>query len=125
MMHGPCGLSRLSSPSMKNKKCSKFYLKKFNGTTIVDTDGFPQYRRRSNTQTIVKNGISLDNRHVVSYNKRLSLKFQGYINMEWCNQCSTIKYLFKYIHNGFDRIIASIVQAKGGNSTSGGAIDEI
>ncbi|KAI5442706.1 hypothetical protein KIW84_011659 [Lathyrus oleraceus] len=125
MMHVPCGLARLSSPCMKNKKCSKFYPKKFNETTIVDYDGFPQYRRRSNTHTIVKNGISLDNKHVVSYNKRLLLKYQGHTNMELCNQCSTIKYLFKYIHKGFDRITTSIVQSKGGISTSGGAIDEI
>lgn len=45
--------------------------------------------------------------------------------MEWFNQCSTIEYLFKYIHKGFDKITASIVQSKGGISTSGGAIDEI
>lgn len=35
MMHGPCGLARLSSPCMKNRRCSKFYPKKFNETTIV------------------------------------------------------------------------------------------
>lgn len=85
MMHGPFGLSRLSSPCMKNKKCSKLYLKRFNETTIVDTDGFPQYRRRSNTHTIVKNGVSLNNRHLITYNKRLMSKFQGHINMKWCN----------------------------------------
>lgn len=43
----------------------------------------------------------------------------------WCNQCSSIKYLFKYIHKGYDRINASIVQPKGGSSTSGVACDEI
>lgn len=108
MMHGPCGLS----PCMKNRKYSKFFPKKFNETTIVNQDGFPQYRRRANTHKIFKNGVSLDNIHVVPYNIRLLLKFQAHINMEWCNQYSSIKYLFKYIHKGYDRITASIIQAK-------------
>lgn len=39
MIHGPCGLSRLSSPYIKNRKCSRYFSKKFNETTIVDQDG--------------------------------------------------------------------------------------
>ena len=109
----------------EKQKMFKILSKKINETIIVESDGFPQYRRRSNTHTIVKNEISLDNGHVVSYNKRLLLKYQEHINMDWCNQCSSIKYLFKYIHKCFDIITASIVQSKGGISTSGGAIDEI
>jgi hypothetical protein len=37
--------------------------------TIVDQDGYPIYRRRSKGVTIEKNGITLDNRNVVPYNK--------------------------------------------------------
>ena len=73
----------------------------------VDQDGYPVYKRRSKTFTIDKNGIKLDNRHVVPYNVRPLLKYQDHINMEWCNQNNSIKYLFKYIHKGYDRITAT------------------
>src|SRR4051812_33541218 len=64
MMHGPCGPSRLTSRCMKNRKCTKFFPKPFQEDTVVDADGYPLYRRRSNTHVIQKNGVSLDNRHV-------------------------------------------------------------
>jgi len=86
MIHGPCGLSRLSSTCMKNRKCSKYFPKKFIEQTIFDQDGYPVYKRSAKTHTVVKNGIVLDNRHVVPYNTKLLLKYQGHINMEWCNK---------------------------------------
>jgi len=126
MIHGPCGLARLSSPCMtKNNKCSKFFPKKFIEQTIVDQDGYPVYKRSSNTHTIVKNGIALDNRHVVPYNKKLLLKYQAHINMEWCNQGSSIKYLFKYIHKGYDRITARVVPSQQRTHTVQQPVDEI
>ena len=45
MIHGPCGLSRLSCPCMKDKKCSKFYPKRFVAKTSFDPNGYPVYRR--------------------------------------------------------------------------------
>jgi hypothetical protein len=87
MMHGPCGLARKSSPCMKGtNKCSKYFPKKYVERTVVDQDGYPIYKRSAKTHTIMKNGITLDNRHVVPYNTRLLLKYQAHINMEWCNQ---------------------------------------
>jgi len=75
MIHGPCGLARLSSPCMKNNKCSKYFPKQYTEHTVVDQDGYPVYRRRSKTFTILKNGITLDNRHVVPYNTKLLIKY--------------------------------------------------
>jgi len=125
MIHGPCGLARLSSPCMTKDKCSKFFPKKFIERTIVDKDGYPVYKRSSKTHAIVKNGITLDNRHVVPYNTTLLLKYQAHINMEWCNQSSSIKYLFKYIHKGYDRIAARVVPAEQNARTIQQPVDEI
>ncbi|XP_058727581.1 uncharacterized protein LOC131599128 [Vicia villosa] len=125
MMHGPCGLARPISTCMKNRKCSKFFPKKYNEETIVDHDGYPVYKRSSKSHSIVKNGITLDNRFVVPYNTRLLLKYQAHINMEWCNQSTSIKYLFKYINKGYDRITASVVPSKSSSSVDPDTVDEI
>jgi hypothetical protein len=123
MMHGPCGVPGKTTPCTRKGPCAKFFPKKWKEETIVDSEGFPIYRRRRNRYTIVKEGITLDNRYVVPYNAKLLLKYQAHINMEWCNQRSSIKYLFKYIHKGYDRISATVVQNRGGQQVSD--IDEI
>jgi len=76
MIHGPCGLANKSLSCMKNGKCSQFYPKIFQNTTTIFEDGFPHYRRKDNSITIVKNHISLKKCSVVSYNFKLLLKFQ-------------------------------------------------
>ncbi|KAI5438706.1 hypothetical protein KIW84_024434 [Lathyrus oleraceus] len=85
MVHGPIGSKNLNSPCMKDMKCSNFYPKKFQYSTIVDQDGYPLFRRRDNGHTIEKNIIILYNGHVVPHNPSLLLKYEAHINMEWCN----------------------------------------
>ncbi|XP_058767228.1 uncharacterized protein LOC131640871 [Vicia villosa] len=119
MVHGPCGLENQNSPCMKDGRCTKFYPKKFQSTTIVDQEGYPDYRRRNNRHTIQKNDIIFHSGHVVPHNPSLLLKYEAHINMEWCNQNTSIKYLFKYIKKGSDRISA-IIQGQDKNN-----VDEI
>lgn len=50
--------------------------------------------------------------HVVPHNLALIMKYEAHVNMEWCNQNTSIKYLFKYMNKGSDRISAVIVLNK-------------
>ena len=120
MVHGPCGTLNLGSPCMEKGKCSRFYPKMFQPHTILDADGFPVYRRRNNGHTIEKNGVIIDNRYIVPYNPRLLRKYQAHINIEWCNQSTSIKYLFKYINKGYDRVTVVLIHEDNDQTENGG-----
>ncbi|KAL3618734.1 hypothetical protein CASFOL_037396 [Castilleja foliolosa] len=104
MIHGPCGLARPNSPCMRDNKCSKSFPKKFECNSRFDKDGYVQYRRRDTPYRATKNGIALDNRYVVPYNEALCRHFNAHINVEHCGWNMMIKYLFKYISKGADRV---------------------
>ncbi|XP_075103803.1 uncharacterized protein LOC107767153 [Nicotiana tabacum] len=111
MMHGPCGSARKSSPCMQSGRCTMHFPRRFVESTTIDEEGYPVYRRRDNGRTIKKDGIDLDSRYVVPHNQFLLFKYGAHINVEWCNQSRSIKYLFKYINKGNDRVTAVFSQS--------------
>ncbi|KAI9106718.1 hypothetical protein K1719_022246 [Acacia pycnantha] len=92
--------------------------------TVVDENGYPTYRRRNDKRMVTRKGVELDNRYVVPYNARLLKLFDGHLNVEKTNQSRAIKYLFKYISKGHDRVIAGIYNANDNPSTQQ-TVDEI
>ncbi|GJZ93037.1 hypothetical protein Tco_0665102 [Tanacetum coccineum] len=103
MLHGPCGKDAKSAPCNIEEKCSKHFPKAFYAETIIDAHSYPIYRRRDNKASVVKGKFKYNNRYVIPHNRCLLLKYQAYINVEWCNQSKAIKYLFKYLNKGLDR----------------------
>ena len=92
--------------------------KKYNEKTYFDQDGHIHYRRRRTPAYVPKGELKLDNTYVVPYNKLLCLMFHAHINVEYCGWSMRIKYLFKYISKGTDRIAARIVKPIGDPSPS-------
>ncbi|GJQ94135.1 ATP-dependent DNA helicase PIF1-like protein [Tanacetum coccineum] len=108
MMHGPCGPENPSCPCTVDFKCTKKFPKQFNESTFIDESGYAIYRRRNDGNSIKKNGSDLHNGYVVPYNPGLLRRYQSHINVEWCNQIGSIKYLFKYINKGPDRVTVAV-----------------
>lgn len=102
MIHGPCGELNPSSVCMVNGVCSKHFPKEFIETTRNSRNGYPLYRRRDNNSTAEIRGKTIDNRYVVPYNSFLLMKYRCHLNVEACTTVKSIKYIFKYVHKGFD-----------------------
>jgi hypothetical protein len=108
MMHGSCGPAFPNVPCMQNGRCSKSYPRPFRNETSLDENGYPLYCRRDNGLKVLVKGVELDNRWVVSYNPYICKKFNGHINTEASISIYGVKYLFKYIYKGHDRVTVVI-----------------
>ena len=129
LMHGPCGAAFPASPCMIDGACSKRYPRRFSNVTTNDNDGYPSYRRRDNGRTVdVRRGggaaVALDNRWVVPYNPFLTKKYNAHINVEICSSITSIKYLYKYVYKGCDRVMYQARAAVNDNEPAAG-VDEI
>ncbi|XP_072073467.1 uncharacterized protein [Arachis hypogaea] len=124
MIHGPCGRAFSKSSCMKDGYCTKYYPKTFSKTTVIDDSGYPSYRRRDTGVVTEKKGVHMDNRNVVPYNAYLLMFYQAHVNVEYCNKSNAIKYLFKYVNKGPDRVAVGVTkEASSGEDAQ--VIDEI
>ncbi|KAG5535834.1 hypothetical protein RHGRI_023563 [Rhododendron griersonianum] len=112
MMHGPCGELDLTRACMENGKCKNNYPRSYCSETSIDADGYPIYRRRSTGEVVQIRGQMLDNRWVVPYNPYWLAMFDCHINIEVCSTVKAVKYLYKYIYKGHDKIIYRLVTSK-------------
>ncbi|GJS49151.1 DNA helicase [Tanacetum coccineum] len=118
MMHGPCGVANPSASCTEKGICNKHFPKMYNDKTFFDTNGHTHYRRRQTQVHVMKGESRLDNCNVVPYNRVLCLAFRAHINVEYCGWSMLIKYLFKYISKGPDRILGKIEKSVEDASTS-------
>ncbi|GJU87513.1 DNA helicase [Tanacetum coccineum] len=118
MMHGPCGVANPSASCTEKGICNKHFPKMYNDKTFFDTNGRTHYRRRQTQVHVMKGESRLDNCNVVPYNRVLCLAFRAHINVEYCGWSMLIKYLFKYISKGPDRILGKIEKSVEDASTS-------
>ncbi|XP_042988839.1 uncharacterized protein LOC122316384 [Carya illinoinensis] len=121
MMHGPCGILNPANICMdKDGICKNRYPKEFTANTTVETDCFPSYKRSNNGVIARIRGKDLDNRWVVPYNPYLVSKYNCHINVEICCTVKAVKYLYKYIYKGHDRVAFNIISKENNQQ-----IDEI
>ena len=92
----------------KNGMCRSHYPKTYIHETSYGENSYPKYRRRNNNKNVKVRGHYLDNRWVVPYNPYLLAKFDCHINVEVCSTIKPVKYLYKYVYKGHDRISFSV-----------------
>ncbi|XP_074282556.1 uncharacterized protein LOC141607096 [Silene latifolia] len=124
MMHGPCGAAFPKCACMKvkdnQKICEKNYPKNFRDFTTNGKDSYPLYKRRDTGEKVVVRKGKLDNRSVVPYNPYLLAMFDCHLNVEVCSTINAVKYLYKYVYKGHDRILFKVV-----DGTASMLVDEI
>ncbi|KAB2602049.1 hypothetical protein D8674_003054 [Pyrus ussuriensis x Pyrus communis] len=103
MIHGPCGIHNPLSPCMKNGSCKR---------------KFPNHLHQSprgNRLPVSLNrqgNIMVDNSWVIPYNPWLLLRYDCHINVEICASIKSVKYLYKYVYKGPDRVTVEFQDAR-------------
>ncbi|XP_073156641.1 uncharacterized protein [Henckelia pumila] len=108
MMHGPCGYLNKTNSCMINGQCKSHYPWNFCERTVQGEDGYPIYRRRNDGQTADVRRAKLTNQWVVPYNPYLLMRYDCHINVEVCSGLTVVKYLYKYIYKGHDKVAVHI-----------------
>ena len=93
----------------RNGICKNSCPKEFCEATIQTIDAYLKYRRRDNDIKIKVRNAWLDKRWTVPYNQYLLAKIDCQINVEICSTVKAIKYIYKYIFKGYDRISFQVI----------------
>ena len=62
----------------------------------------------THTMEVCGSEISVDNAFIVPYNPVLSLRYHSHINVEVVRSAQVVKYIYKYITKGQERILIEI-----------------
>ena len=113
MIHTPCE-NRPSAACRKDnrKRCCSHFPKEYRNYTFANDDGYPEYKRRAprygghiGKKRVGFRGLTeITNKWVVPYNPYLLKKYKAHINVEVCSSILAIKYLYKYIYKGHDKV---------------------
>ncbi|XP_052620975.1 uncharacterized protein LOC122194741 [Lactuca sativa] len=107
---------------MVDDRCKKRFPKPFNPLTTFDANGYVHYKRRVGSYHVLQSGIRTDNGYVVPYNKRLCSRFDAHINVEYRGWNMMMKYLFKYISKGVDRVRFTLQTSEANTPTTSSTI---
>ncbi|PIA35178.1 hypothetical protein AQUCO_03600084v1 [Aquilegia coerulea] len=113
MIHGPCGKPNPRCVCMRNGCCKRLFPMQYSTVTVQGTDSYPIYKRPENGPSFINNhGIQVDNSWVVPYNAWLLKKYNCHINVEICSTIKCVKYLYKYVYKGPDRVSMEVRSAE-------------
>ncbi|XP_020262380.1 uncharacterized protein LOC109838340 [Asparagus officinalis] len=113
MMHGPCGELNTKNVCMQNGECKYHYPREFSPRSLQAKDAYPVYKRSKNNRTMLVRNKILNNQWVVPYNPYLLTRYNCHINVEICSGIKAVKYLYKYIYKGHDRVAVDIEYNEG------------
>ncbi len=129
MIHNPCD-SSAASPCVKHGRCSKRFPKPYRlETGSVEGDYYINYKRRSKrdggevsqlcrSKRGMPRTITFDNSLIVPHSPDLLRKFKTHMKVELCiSKVGSIKYLFKYICKGPDRVTVEVQAGQADKST--------
>ena len=113
--HGPCKQKPCGKTLKPDGRCSKHFPKPWREADTLGPNGSPEYKRRD-----AAHGGNDMNSMLVAYNWVLSWRYRCHLNVEICSSISSVKYLYKYVCKGHDRV-AAVVQSVAGDDD----VDEI
>jgi hypothetical protein len=136
MMHGPCGVDNPAAACCQNPKkmCRFGFPKQYSEISVIGENGYAMPKRSrpgdEKWEQIIKIApdgkiCKLDNRHVVSYNPWLLLTMQCHMNIEITHHIACVRYLYKYIFKGSDRVLMHFKKDTSGKMVEETVHDEV